>query len=577
MYSAGNQRLIFTEEFNHSALAGPWLESLEATQVKFRWDEISRVSLVKYGNPENPYKIHHDDGVSTVYIQPYDPNKVTQQSKPASLYELPFLLDKKITSALVMFAGVGRDMISLNEYANGNIQLTGIELSRLVPWIVTTPPYDLFNLKAFYNLPNIDYRIDEGRAFLGRSKDQYDMVFMGTNGATVATRFGNTRRYLDTYEALGEMLDHLSPDGILYFNYNFFHRERLEALKKLFQERNYAPLKRSIIRLGANEPSLRDVYIIKPSGFSTTEIDRIQNYIVTNPIANLWYIPGGYAHPAVKPLLESPYDDKIKISTDNRPYPKLIDFGQFSLFPDQNKFADVTYGPENSAEWLKVFTMILFIGLAVIFIICFYAFNPGKQKLPPNLFGYFMVTGICYMLVQISMISKLELFFGQPIYSMMIVLTAFLIFNSLGAAFVNWWNKTKSSDLPPVVPGILAIIVTPGCFLITEQLVNLIGLNLFGKAILAIASLAPVAFVLGMFFPIGVKLTIARGLDNLVPMTFGLATLSSVIGGVFALVFVINFGFWNISLLATSGYLALTLIILSFGYIRQESIKLTST
>jgi hypothetical protein len=166
---------------------------------------------------------------------------------------------------------------------------------------------------------------------------------------------------------------------------------------------------------------------------------------------------------------------------------------------------------------------------------------------------------------QLIMIAKLELFFGQPIYSMMIVLTAFLIFNSLGAAFVNWWNQTKPDHLPVAAPAIMAIILTPACFLAMDQLVHLIGLGLFGKASLAVASLAPVAFVLGMFYPLGVRLTVARGLEKLVPMTFGLATLSSVIGGVFTLVFVINLGFWNMIFIAVSGYLVLTLIVLRPG------------
>ena len=561
MYIAGNHREIFTEEFDNKVLAGYFLESDEAAQVKYRWDEVSRVSLVHYGNPENPYKIHHDDGVSTVYISRYEPEKVNLYPKSTSLYELPFLLDKKISSALVLFAGVGKDMVKLNEYASGDIEITGIELSRLVPWIVTTPPYDLFNLKAFYQLPNIHYRVDEGRAFLGRSQEQYDMIFIATNGATVSTRFGDTRKYLDTYEALGEMLDHLSPDGVLYFYSTFFHNERLEALKKLFQEHNYAPLKNSIIRFGGwGQPNLRDTYMVKPSGFSSDEVIRIVNYINKRARETLWYAPGASSHPVFKQLYESPYDKRVKISIDNRPYPRTIDFAGFSLFPDEKIFSDITYGPENAAQWLKILTMFVFIALAVLIIVCFYAVGPRQQKLPFTLFSYFMITGICYMLVQISMISKLELFFGQPLYSMMIVLTSFLAFNALGAYFVNWWNGNKPDNLSATMIALTAVVVTPVCFLITEQLVHLIGFNLIYKSVLAIISLSPLAFVLGMFYPVGVKLTVDKKLDELIPMTFGLATLSSVIGGVFTLVLVINLGFWNMILLAVVGYLMLTLI-----------------
>ncbi len=562
LFYASYHQLIFTEQFNPRKLAGPNPPKEGFSQVKHRWDEVSRAALLRYENDEGKtsYTIHHDDGVSIVYVKAYDPTNVTESTKQFSPHVFPFLLDVKPTSALVLFAGVGRDMIHLNEYASGNIQLTGVELSRLVPWLVTTPPYNLFNLNEFYALPNIDYRIDEGRAFLERSQQHYDMIFIGTNGATISTRFGKTRKYLDTYEALGEMLDHLSSDGILYFYHTVFHQERLEALKKLFQERGYAPFKDSVIRVALNSkaPHIRDSYLIKPSGFSTKETDRIQEVCDHSGI-KIWYRPG-YGHPIMREGMASPHNELVKLSTDNRPYPKQIDFSKFSLFPDNEQFADPIYGPENAAEWLKIFTMLLFIGLALVLVMGFYAYSPSRKKLPLNLFSYFMLTGICYMLVQISMISKLELFFGQPIYSMTIVLTSFLVFNGLGAAFVNWWYKHKSSNTLNILPGLIAVLMVPSCFFLTEKLIHLIDLGLFYKAMIGIISLAPVAFVLGMFYPIGVKLTVDRGLDKLVPMTFGLTTLSSVIGAILTLVFVTNLGFWNMILIAISGYLALILI-----------------
>lgn len=573
LFYASYHQLIFTEQFDPKDLAGPNPPEEGFTQLKHRWDEVSRAALLRYENKDGntSYTIHHDDGVSIVYVRAYEPANVTKSPKEFSSHVFPFLLDEKPVSALVLFAGVGRDMIRLNEYASGNIQLTGVELSQLVPWLVTTPPYDLFNLEEFYALPNVDYRIDEGRAFLERSQQHYDLIFIGTNGATISTRFGNTRKYLDTYEALGEMLDHLSTDGVLYFYHTVFHQERLEALKKIFQERDYAPFKDSVIRIALNSkaPSLRDSYLIKPSGFSTEEAERIQKVCDEFGIT-IWYRPG-HGHPIMREVIESPHNELIKLSTDDRPYPRQIDFNRFSLFPVIEEFADPIYGPENAAEWLKIFTMLLFVGLALVLVAGFYAHSPSRQKLPLNLFSYFMLTGICYMLVQISMISKLELFFGQPIYSMVIVLSSFLVFNGLGAAFVNWWYKHKSAHTLNMLPSLVAVLIVPSCFYLTEQLVHIIDLGFFAKAIIGIISLAPVAFVLGMFYPIGVKLTVDRGFDQLVPMTFGLATLSSVIGAILTLVFVINLGFWNMILIAISGYLALILIVMSWIRTAKDS------
>ena len=80
------------------------------------------------------------------------------------------------------------------------------------------------------------------------------------------------------------------------------------------------------------------------------------------------------------------------------------------------------------------------------------------------------------------------------------------------------------------------------------------GWSLAAKIPVAVALLAPVATVLGMFYPLGVSKLNMLGMDELIPMTFGLATLSSVIGGVLTMVFVVNLGYWHLIWIATVGY-----------------------
>ena len=60
---------------------------------------------------------------------------------------------------------------------------------------------------------DIDLRIDEGRAFLERADEKYDLIYVANNGAVHASRTGHTRKFLDTYEAMSAYIDQLSPDG----------------------------------------------------------------------------------------------------------------------------------------------------------------------------------------------------------------------------------------------------------------------------------------------------------------------------------------------------------------------------
>jgi hypothetical protein len=77
------------------------------------------------------------------------------------------------------------------------------------------------------------------------------------------------------------------------------------------------------------------------------------------------------------------------------------------------------------------------------------------------------------------------------------------------------------------------------------------------KSLLGALTVAPLAFVLGMFYPLAAGAAQARGLAALIPATFGLATLSGAVGGAFATVAVIDAGFRLVVLSALPMYLLL--------------------
>ncbi len=69
-------------------------------------------------------------------------------------------------------------------------------------------------------------------------------------------------------------------------------------------------------------------------------------------------------------------------------------------------------------------------------------FFPGcGVGLPLPLTAWFLGSGVAYMLAQIGLMAKLELFMGKPLYSISVVLAAFLLANGLGSAFVERREK----------------------------------------------------------------------------------------------------------------------------------------
>ena len=172
-----------------------------------------------------------------------------------------------------------------------------------------------------------------------------------------------------------------------------------------------------------------------------------------------------------------------------------------------------------------------------------------------------MLTGVAYMFVQIGLMDKLELFMGNPLYSIATVVAAYLMANGLGSAWVG--RRTLAGrPVSPLVPAAGAALAVPLTLLVVDQgLLHLLGLPTAVKAPLAVIALLPLGFCLGMFYPVGVSMTERRGLRQLVPKTFGLATLSSMLGATWAIVAVIDQGFRAVILQAAVMYMVLAAVV----------------
>ncbi len=558
-------QLVFTEQPDASVLAKKYAKNRDAREVRHRWNAISRVALVQlldHGKPAG-WRLIHDDGISNVYLRRYRMKRVHNPPDDVTPQRIPSLMDRTPESALVMFAGCGKDMVAMNEYAGGELQITGIELNPLVPRLVTAWWWDGWNLRAFYDQPGIDLRTEEGRSFLNRDRRKFDAIFVATNGAQHATRTGHSRKYLDTHEAMEAYLEHLSDDGVIVFNFQPF-RQKMEVFKRLFAQRDGPPFSQTVMILNAKNRKVKGdglrpplIAVVKPSGFSASEVTRVKQMWEGGENKYVYYAPGFEPYRKLAKKVHAPIDPEAFVPTDDQPYAKRVELENFQLFPKPAKLNGETY----ALSWIKIFTTILFGGLALLTIGAFYLRGRGAsnrpRRLPLWLTAYFLLTGICYMFVQIGLIAKLELFLGNPVFAVSVVLAAYLMSNGLGSAWIG--RRQAAGNLPPLA---VVALLACGATLATMGLVELgiqtlLGWPLALKIPLTVLGLFPLGFVLGMFYPVGVTLTLQHAQPSLVPKTFGLATLSSVLGSTWAIVAVINQGFRMIIEQAALGYAVL--------------------
>jgi hypothetical protein len=154
---------------------------------------------------------------------------------------------------------------------------------------------------------------------------------------------------------------------------------------------------------------------------------------------------------------------------------------------------------------------------------------------------YFVAIGLGYIAVEITLIQRLVLFLGHPIYAMTVVVFLMLLSSGAGSMMSRRFfaDARRVRAAFGVVIGLLAIYY----FALSPLLHALIGLNQTVKIAIAALLIIPLGFAMGMPFPSGLRmLGEARGDDNLVEWAWAMNAASSVLGSVLSMAIAIQFG-----------------------------------
>ena len=146
-----------------------------------------------------------------------------------------------------------------------------------------------------------------------------------------------------------------------------------------------------------------------------------------------------------------------------------------------------------------------------------------------SLLLFFACLGYGYMAVEIAILFKLNLYLGKPIYGLSVGLFSFLLSSALGS---NFTNRFGIAELPRWLYGAVVLVLAIGFvfFLGSGTLFSqTMFLPLPARIAVSVASIFPLAFVMGMFFPIGIKL-ISEESEALIPWVWAINGCLSVIG-----------------------------------------------
>jgi len=150
------------------------------------------------------------------------------------------------------------------------------------------------------------------------------------------------------------------------------------------------------------------------------------------------------------------------------------------------------------------------------------------------------------MLIEISVMQRLMIFLGHPIYSLAVVLFVLLLSSGAGS-FVSLRIKPDGAWAFVCFFLLLAVIFSFGLFA-PRLLSAFVSQPAPVRIVISACTLIPIGFFMGMAFPLGMRLS-NQGFESLAPGLWGINGAASVFASVLAVMIDMNIGisssFWS--------------------------------
>ena len=583
----------------HGSLPDVTTEATKS-QVKPEFSEWGPVFRVDVIGATPDAKILAHDGSYGSGIHKYDGDPSTLESYETEARAIPFrLLGRDNDHTLIIGSAGGNEILASLHF--GSKKIEGVELNPVTIGLLENEYADFTG--HLDDIPNVSIHQADGRSFLARSTDRYDLVWYvapdsyAANNAASSGAFVLSESYLYTVEMIKETLDHLTDDGIMVVQFG-----ELDFEGQPNRTERYVMTAREAFRqLGVDDPSQHMVVaaelnegfgdlstiILKRTPLTTAEVDRVVETLPDVPKTHLQWAPGQEPAPGpVGELASGTWEQAQKVAdgidrdispvTDNGPF--FWHFAGFgSVLGDLGRPMS-SFNPEDSiGERVLLLLLAIAIIYAAVFLLLPFAVQRRRNRRAEEATTaapargasavYFASLGLGFMLIEITMIQRLTLLLGYPTYSLTVTLASILVATGVGALLSPRLAGRVRQPLLVlwVMLGLFAVFYQFGLDGLTDAL---LPSGLAVRVLAAVVVLAPVGLCLGMFMPLGLTelSRFSPEPERSVAWAWAVNGFFSVIGSVLTTILSMTFGFRVVMFLALVAYAA---AVVSYGKLRS--------
>jgi len=468
--------------------------------------------------------------------------------------------------ALVIGAGGGRDVLSA--LTSGARSVTAVEINKDILKTVNGKFGDFTG--HLDRDPRVHFVNDEARSYIARSADRYGLMqisLIDTWASTAAGAFVLSENSIYTAEAWTTFLQHLTPDGMLSVSRWYFRDSPAEMY------RSAALAAEALRRVGIADPRphiviARNMTLANKSGdtpdgvgtmlvsmrpFTDAELaevtrvcDDLKFDVMLTPQSSRDSVFDQVLGPRSVAFISS-FPLRINAPTDDSPF-----FFNMLRWKDMLRPSSYDQGKQ-SANLAAVATLGVLLatvtGLTILCILLplWFSRRPDTRG-AGSLFAFFIAIGLGFMLIETSQMQRLIILLGHPTYALSVVLFALLLSSGAGSYLTSGVPADRLAASGAVrLSGLVAVLIAFG--IVTPWILTAAAsASTPIRIAAAVGVLFPAGLMMGMAFPLGMKLAAERK-AALTSWLWGLngaaSVLASVLSICIALTWSISAAFWT--------------------------------
>ena len=519
--------------------------------VKTEWNSFSRIDVVEGGEGGEGLvaKVFIDGGAGTNIIS-WDGSTESRQELSTWMQYLPFKMmqDPKV---LVIGSGGGRDVVA--SLVSGSKDVTSVEINPIIYDTVKSYGDRAGNV---YSHQYVRPHVDEGRSFITRSSEKYDIIyvpFVDTWASVSSGGLSVSENFLYTLEGFQQYYDHLTERGKIVTVRWLIDAPRFISTYAKLLEQNGIPqdqLHRHLMMVTSDsytqDPSVTMVVFSK-SPFTDEEIS---------------FLSQSFSQYDYKPILvpeqvmREPYDALLSGDITLEQFYNLFDTKVYPVTDDNPYFLSFEKPLPPVVEVL----LYASIGIVAIFLLVPFAWirrrrgereaGGGEEEVGISIkkreigirtvIPYFAALGVGFILIELALLQKLILLMGNPTMTFALLLFTILISSGGGSLLSSRIAKNNMRNLIFVIGGIAGLGVLY-VFSLPSIIYSALAEPIEIKAAISIGVLAPIGFLMGMPLPTGMRLLKVHRPD-FIPWMWAINGAFSVLGAVLAIALGIMYG-----------------------------------